>query len=347
MTATLGELQQLKKQALDELQTLPLENWRVKYIGRKGAVPLLLRNVKDLPEKKRKEIGKAANEIRKQLESLYEEKKRELGKRNNELGKKEAKSVIHDSSFIVQQKGHLHPLSLAIHRIQEIMSAMGFRTVEGPELEQEYYDFDALNIPFEHPARAETDSFYIAPRQKRGDGRVLRTSTSAVQVRSVIENHLVPPFKIASPGRVFRNEKPDATHESTFHQIEALAVSENMTVADYKGVTEMLFSTYFGRKAEIRLRPGFFPFVEPGFEVDMSCPFCNDGCRICKYTRWIEMGGAGMVHPNVLKNMNIDPDKFQGFAFGYGIDRFAMLWHGIDDIRLFWSGDIRFLRQFG
>jgi phenylalanyl-tRNA synthetase alpha chain len=242
--------------------------------------------------------------------------------------------------------GHLHPLTQTLRRVQEIMSAMGFVIVEGPEVEEERYDFDALNIPLDHPARAEADSFYVHPRRRGGDGLVLRTSTSAVQVRAVIENDLVPPFKIASPGRVFRKEKPDPTHESIFYQLEALTVANNITIADYRGVTETLFSTFFGRQTRIRLRPGYFPFVEPGFEVDMTCVFCEDGCRVCKHTGWVEMGGAGMVHPNVLKNMNIDPRKFQGFAFGYGLDRLTMLWHNIEDIRLFWSGDIRFLRQF-
>ena len=198
----------------------------------------------------------------------------------------------------------------------------------------------------EHKERAETDAFYVSPRHPQGQGLVLRTSTSAVQVRSVLADNLIPPFKITSPGRVFRNEKPDPTHESSFHQIEALMVGQRVTIADYRAVTETLFSTFFNRPVTIRLRPGYFPFVEPGFEVDMSCVFCQGGCRICQQSGWLEMGGAGMVHPNVLQNMNIDAQKFQGFAFGYGIDRLVMLQHNIPDIRLFWSGDLRFLRQF-
>lgn len=341
MTVTLGNLHQLKKQALEEFETLALEDWRIKYIGRKGSVPLLLRDVKNLPEEDRKNFGKSANTLRKELEGLYEQKKKKIA-----LDKVDQSLDIGHWDLGFAPQGHLHPLTLTIRRLQDIMTAMGFTVVEGPEVEEEYYDFDALNVSLEHPARSETDSFFVNPRKPRGQGLVLRSSTSAVQVRTVVEQGLKPPFMITSPGRVFRNEKVDATHESTFHQVEALMVGENITVADYKGVTETLFSTFFGREAKIRLRPGYFPFVEPGFEVDMTCPFCNDGCRVCKYTRWLEMGGAGMVHPNVLKNMNIDAEKFQGFAFGYGIDRFAMLWHGIDDIRLFWSGDIRFLKQF-
>lgn len=343
MTAATEEISLLKTKALTALNeaasAADLEVWRVTYIGRKGAVPKLLREVKNLSVEDRKEVGKKANDLRQELEELYKQK-RDTAKQP------ETSDYNLQPTTYKLTKGHMHPTTLAMRRIQEIMSAMGFVIVEGPELEQEYYDFDALNVPFEHPARAESDSFYIQPRRPRGDGLVMRTSTSAVQVRAVVEQGLKPPFRIASPGRVFRNEKPDATHESSFHQIEALVVGENITVADYRGTTETLFSTFFGRQVKIRLRPGYFPFVEPGFEVDMTCPFCNDGCRVCKFTRWIEMGGAGMVHPNVLKNMNIDSQKFQGFAFGYGIDRFAMLWHSIDDIRLFWSGDIRFLEQF-
>ena len=165
-------------------------------------------------------------------------------------------------------------------------------------------------------------------------------------MRTVIEQKLTPPFRIASPGRVFRNEKPDATHESMFHQIEALVVGEDVTVANYIHITKTLFSEFFGSDVNIRLRPGYFPFVEPGFEVDMTCVFCENGCSICKGTKWLEMGGAGMVHPNVLKNMNIDPEKYQGFAWGYGLDRFTLLEHSIPDIRLLWSGEIRFLKQF-
>ena len=345
MTAMPSEVDHLKSRALKALESAAvledLESWRIEYIGRKGAVPRLLRKIKDLPVNDRREAGQSANHLRRELEDLYQQKKSGLAK--PESG---ALPVVAAGEGREVVPGAMHPISLTTRRIQEIMAGMGFVIVEGPEAEQEYYDFDALNIPLEHSARAETDSFFLKPRRPKGQGVVMRSSTSAVQVRTVIEMNLKPPFQIASPGRVFRNEKPDPTHESMFHQVEALMVGESVTIADYKGVTETFFSTLFSREAKIRLRPGYFPFVEPGFEVDMTCPFCNDGCRICKFTCWIEMGGAGMVHPNVLKNMNIDTTNFQGFAFGYGIDRISMLWHGIDDIRLFWSGDIRFLRQF-
>ncbi|MCH8748628.1 phenylalanine--tRNA ligase subunit alpha [Patescibacteria group bacterium] len=332
---------QLKQQATEQLKkiTTPeeLEQWRVNFLGRKGQVPRLLRTVKDQPAEQRAAFGQHGNKLRQELEGLLTAHQKKVGTR----AMSQPQPKVNQAGL-----GHLHPLTLTRRRLQNIMAALGFLIIEGPEVEEEKYDFDALNIPFEHPARAETDTFYLAPRSPRGDGRVLRTSTSAVQVRAVIENDLVPPFQIASPGRVFRNEKPDPTHESTFYQLEALMVGPSVTVADYRSITEALFSTFFGKVASIRLRPGYFPFVEPGFEIDMSCPFCQSGCRLCKQTTWIEMGGAGMVHPNVLSNMNVDPEKYQGFAFGYGIDRFTMLQHGIDDIRLFWSGDIRFLKQF-
>lgn len=346
MTKTPAELLSLKREAQASLSdaTTPdaLETWRVRYLGRKGVVPLLLREIKKLLLEERKEIGQVANQLRRELEELYESKKQAIQRKP--IAKKDLGIGHWELGFV--PLGHFHPITLTIRHVQDILAALGFEIVGGPEVEQEYYDFDALNIPFQHPARAETDSFYLEPRRPQGQGLVLRSSTSAVQVRSVIENHLTPPFKIASPGRVFRNEKVDATHESTFHQFEGLAVGESITLADLKSVIEALYSTFFNQAVNIRFRPGFFPFVEPGLEVDMSCPFCKKGCRVCKYTRWVEIMGAGMVHPNVLRNMNVDPAQYQGYAFGGAVDRLAMLQYGIDDIRLFWSGDIRFLRQF-
>lgn len=346
MTVTAAEISQLKKKALRALaeaaSAAQLENWRIVYIGRKGSVPKLLREVKDLSVEDRKKIGKEANDLRQELEELYEQKQTFPKPPISPLSRGEKNSSLEKGRLGGVSAGHMHPITMTIRRIQDILASLEFFIVEGPEVEEARFNFDQLNIPLEHPARAESDTFYL----KNQADLILRTQTSPVQLRAVLENNLIPPFKIASPGRVFRNEKPDATHESTFHQIEALVVGDDIAVADYRGTTETLFSTFFGRPVKIRLRPGYFPFVEPGFEVDMTCPFCNDGCRVCKFTQWIEMGGAGMVHPNVLKNMNIDSKKFQGFAFGYGIDRLAMLWHSIDDIRLFWSGDIRFLKQF-
>lgn len=352
MTKTPAELLKLKSEAQASLSEVTsadaLEAWRVKYIGRKGAVPLLLREVKKLPLAERKAIGQAANALRRELEDLYTEKKQTI--QHKPIAKKDL--GIGHWSLGFAPLGHFHPITLTIRRIQDIVAAMGFFIVEGPEVEEAQYNFDLLNIPLEHAARAETDTFYIQDHPKL----VLRTQTSPVQLRAVLENNLTPPFKVVSPGRVFRAERTDATHESTFYQFEGLEVGESITLADFKGVIEAFYSTFFGRDVKIRLRPSYFPFVEPGFEVDVSCVFCQGpaprsspsevGCRICKYTRWIEIMGAGMVHPNVLRNMNVDPAKYQGYAFGGAIDRLAMLQYGIDDIRLFWSGDIRFLKQF-
>ncbi|MEX0650357.1 MAG: phenylalanine--tRNA ligase subunit alpha [Candidatus Andersenbacteria bacterium] len=339
MTATQDTIEKLKKKAAEQLNTVSsleeLELWRVEHLGRKGALPLFLRGVKDLPQDLRADAGAAANALRVELEAAFEDKKGQLG----------GQAIFETFQEVAKSKGegHLHPLTVAMRRISAILSAMGFLIVEGPEVEEARYNFDLLNIPLEHPARGETDTFYIKSRANLA----LRPHTSSVQVRTVLERDLIPPFRIASPGRVFRAERTDATHETTFHQFEALYVGNKVSVADFKGTVEAFYSTYFQSDVSIRLRPSYFPFVEPGFEVDMSCVFCQQkGCRVCKHTGWVEIMGAGMVHPNVLRNMNVDPDKHQGFAFGGAVDRLVMLQHGISDIRLLWSGDFRFLKQF-
>lgn len=344
MTETPDNLPIISEQARSTLEALTsaqqLEAWRVQYIGRKGIVPQLLRTVSELPLEERKRAGASANVLRQELEQLYEVKKNSL-----------APTRQADESAVGtmgQGVGHIHPLTITINRIISIFSALGFAVAEGPEVEEQTYNFDLLNIPKEHPARAESDTFYIS-NQTGSDGLplILRTQTSPVQIRAVQDGNLRPPIRLISPGRVFRSEKTDATHESTFYQFEGLVISETASVAEFKGVTEQFYSAFFGKPVSARLRPSYFPFVEPGFEVDISCLFCGQqGCRVCKHTGWIEVMGAGMVHPTVLKNMNIDAEKYQGFAFGGAIDRLTMLRHGINDIRLFWSGDIRFLRQF-
>lgn len=240
-----------------------------------------------------------------------------------------------------EKKGHLHPMTKMIQEINSIFFSLGFEIVDGPEMESEYYNFDALNVPKDHPSRDMQDTFWIKGKKET----VLRTHTSNVQIR-YMEKH-EPPIRIISPGKVFRNEATDATHEAMFYQIEGLMVDENVTLANLKGVLEIFFEKFFGKKIRVRFRPSFFPFVEPGAEVDMSCFKCEGkGCSICKNTGWIEILGAGMVHPNVLKAVGIDSDKYQGFAFGGGIERLGMLKYGIDDMRLFYSGDLRFVNQF-
>lgn len=238
--------------------------------------------------------------------------------------------------------GHIHPIAQATREIVEIFNSLGFSVIDGPELETEYYNFDALNVPADHPARDLWDTFWIKPRNLH---TLLRTQTSPVQIRHMEKNK--PPLAIIAPGKVFRYETTDATHEAQFHQAEGLLVGENITVANLKGILTEFFSRYFNAHMKVRLRPSYFPFVEPGVEIDMSCFKCvGEGCSLCKHTGWIEIMGAGMVHPHVLHNVGIDPEIYSGFAFGVGIERIAMLRSGIDDLRLFNSGDLRFLNQF-
>lgn len=238
--------------------------------------------------------------------------------------------------------GHMHPLSIIIRDISVIFREMGFAVAEGPEIESEHYNFDALNIPKWHPARDMWDTFWLKPKN---DGKLLRTHTSPVQIRYMKENK--PPIRIIAPGKVYRHEATDATHEAQFYQLEGLLIEENASLALMKGVLETFFSKFFGTKVNIRLRPSYFPFVEPGVEADMTCVKCEGkGCSVCKSTGWIEIMGAGMVHPKVLEWGGINPRKYRGFAFGMGIDRLAMMKYGIDDVRLLYQGDLRLTNQF-
>jgi len=241
-----------------------------------------------------------------------------------------------------QPKGHIHPLSLVMRDMNRIFYDLGFALVSGPEIETEYYNFTALNIPENHPARDMWDTFWLKPLSER---KLLRTHTSPVQVRYMEQSE--PPFRIIVPGKVFRHEATDATHEAEFFQLEGLAVGKDITLAHLKGTLETFFREFFGSDTSVRLRPSFFPFVEPGVEVDMRCFNCNGGgCSVCKRSGWIEIAGAGMVHPNVLSGAGINPDEWQGFAFGMGVERLAMIRYGIPDIRLFLNGDMRYVNQF-
>ncbi|MES2213470.1 MAG: phenylalanine--tRNA ligase subunit alpha [Patescibacteria group bacterium] len=238
--------------------------------------------------------------------------------------------------------GHLHPLTHVTNKISAIFTEMGFTIADGPEIESEFYNFDALNIPEHHPARDMWDTFWLKPLNAR---KLLRTHTSPVQIR-YMESHK-PPIRIIAPGKCFRHEATDATHEAQFYQVEALVIAEDVSVAHLKGTLETMFEKVFEKKTNIRLRPSYFPFVEPAFETDMSCFRCEGkGCSTCKGTGWIELGGSGLVHPIVLENAGIDSKKYSGFAFGYGIDRIAMLKYGIEDIRSLYQGDLRLVAQF-
>jgi len=307
-----------------------------KYLGKKGIVSEVLRSLKSLPQTKRKKTGEAANDFKREIGELIEERKKIF---------QNAGYKIQDTHFDITApgkkpvSGHLHPLTLARKEVEEIFENMGFSVVEGPEMESEWYNFDALNIPKDHPARDQWDTFYLE------NGLLLRTHTSPVQVRYMEKNN--PPLRIITIGRVFRHEATDASHEVNFYQLDGLMVGKDVNVANFKAVIQEFFRRFFEKPVKIRLIPSFFPFVEPGFQVDMTCLNCEGkGCSVCSQTGWLEMMGAGMVHPNVFKNSGLNPKFWQGWAFGMGFDRLAMMKYKINDIRLFYSGDLRFLNQF-
>jgi len=305
------------------------------FLSKKGKITQILRSLKNLDQKKRKKIGKEANELKKELGSLIGDKGRGFENLNFEKYECIDVSVPGEKHVI----GNLHPLTLVRRNVEEIFQAMGFSIILGPEMENEWYNFDALNIPKDHPARDMWDTFYLK------NGKLLRTHTSPVQIR-YMEKHQ-PPFRIIAPGRIFRHEATDASHETNFYQIEGLMVGKDISAANFKAIIREFLSRFFNKPIKTRLRPSFFPFTEPSFEVDISCLVCKGkGCSICSKTGWLELMGAGMVHPNVLKAGGINPKNWQGFAFGVGMDRLAMMKYKIDDVRLLYSGDLRFLKQF-
>jgi phenylalanyl-tRNA synthetase alpha chain len=299
----------------------------------------LLKSIGKLPPTERPAAGKRLNEIKHQIET-------ELDGHLLLIKNEETKERMERERIDITLPGYRYPLGLRhpLRSVQEeletIFVKMGFTAMIGPEIEHDYYNFEALNIPPEHPARADQDSFYISEQM------LLRTHTSPVQIRTM--EKLQPPIRIICPGRVFRRDAPDATHSPMFHQIEGLVVDEGITMADLKGTLEFFLRELFGSETRVRFRPGYFQFVEPGAEVDISCSFCGGrGCRVCKQSGWIEILGAGMVHPNVFKFVNYDSERFTGFAWGVGIERVTQLKYDIDDIRLFFENDLRFLQQFG
>ncbi len=320
-----------------------LNDLRVKYLGKKSELNELLKGIKDLSSDEKREIGPFANEIKKNIQSEIEKKLSEIEDKVD--AEKEWIDVTAPGEKI--RRGHLHPLTIVQRDIEDIFTSMGFEIADGPEVDSEFYNFDAINVPEDHPARDMQDTFWISkdPNRKKGEGVVLRTQTSTAQVRYMQEH--TPPFRIIVPGRVFRSEATDASHEHTFHQFEALVVGDNVSVANFLYIAETFFTQFFGKKLKVRLRPSYFPFVEPGFEFDISCTGCDGkGCRICQHTGWLEVGGAGMVHQNVFEAAGYERNKYQGFAWGFGLERLAMMKYKINDIRLFHSGDVRFTRQF-
>ncbi|HHV29270.1 phenylalanine--tRNA ligase subunit alpha [Acetivibrio mesophilus] len=336
------QLNSIRMQAEQELSNVgtitELENIRVKYLGKKGELTAVLRGMGALSPEERPIIGQLANEVRASIEGRLEEVKSELTKK--ERGLKLEKEVI-DVTMPGNRKmlGKKHPLSIVIDEIKDVFIGMGYEIAEGPEVELDYYNFEALNIPKNHPARDVQDTFYI------NNNILLRTQTSPVQIR-VMENKK-PPIKVICPGRVYRSDAVDATHSPIFHQVEGLVVDKGVTMGDLVGTLRLFAKSLFGEKTEIRLRPHHFPFTEPSAEVDVSCWTCGGkGCRVCKNEGWIEILGAGMVHPKVLEVCGIDPEVYSGFAFGLGAERTAMGRFNIDDMRLLYENDIRFLKQF-
>jgi len=316
-----------------------LEKLKVAFLGRKGKLTDVLRGLSALPADQKKSTGEKANVLKGELETLIE---RKLAGLKNELYASRLKTEKIDITLpeVPLSAGHKHPLRRTIEEMSSIFESLGFVTAEGPELETDWYNFEALNIPPDHPARDSQDTFYLV------DGkRLLRTHTSPVQVHEMEKRK--PPVRLIVPGKVFRNEATDASHAAVFHQIEGLAVDENIKFSDLKGVLTVFVHKYFSPKTNVRFRPSHFQFTEPSAELDVECTICGGkGCRVCKGSGWLEMLGCGMVHPNVLKAVNYDPEKYTGFAFGIGVERFAMLKYGVDDMRLFMENNVEFLKQF-
>ncbi|WP_339338869.1 phenylalanine--tRNA ligase subunit alpha [uncultured Oceanicoccus sp.] len=314
-----------------------LDTVRVEYLGKKGSITGLLKGLGKLSAEERPAAGAEINRIKQSLQALIGERKESL--EGAAVAAKLANETI-DISLPGRGEtvGGLHPVTRTIERIAEFFEAIGFETVEGPEIEDDYHNFEALNIPAHHPARAMHDTFYI------DETTVLRTHTSPVQVR--VMEATEPPLKVICPGRVYRCDS-DLTHTPMFHQVEGLLISENASFADLKGIVEEFLRVFFEKELAVRFRPSYFPFTEPSAEVDIQCVMCNgEGCRVCSHTGWLEVLGCGMVHPRVFESTKIDTEKYTGFAFGMGVERLAMLRYGVNDLRLFFDNDLRFLEQF-
>ncbi len=336
------QLKNIENIALEELKlakdSTTVENIRVKYLGKKGELTTILRSMGGLSKEERPIMGKLVNEVKATLEAKLEEvlTQIKIKEKNEKLANEVIDISIPGTKNLV---GKRHPLELTLDSMKEIFVSMGFTIEEGPEVEKDYYNFEALNIPKNHPARSEQDTFYI------NDNIVLRTQTSPVQARVMEKQE--PPIKMISPGKVFRSDAVDATHSPIFYQMEGLVIDKGITFADLKGTLELFARKMFGDKVKTKFRPHHFPFTEPSAEMDATCFVCNGkGCRVCKGEGWIEILGCGMVHPDVLRNCGIDPEVYSGFAFGFGVDRMVMLKYGIDDIRLLYESDMRFLNQF-
>lgn len=335
-------LQEIKEKALEQINSTDslekLNEVRVAFLGKKGELTEVLKGMKDVAPEDRPAVGQIVNDTRKNIEEVLEVAKKNLAAKLREA---QLKSEVIDVTLPAKKNnvGHSHPDTLALEEVENIFVGMGYEVVEGPEVEYDYYNFEALNIPANHPAKDEQDTFYI------NDKIVLRTQTSSVQVHEMEKGKL--PIKMISPGRVYRADEVDATHSPCFHQVEGLVIDENVTFADLKGTLAEWARQYFGPDTKVKFRPHHFPFTEPSAEMDVTCFKCGGkGCRMCKGEGWIEILGCGMVHPHVFEMCGIDKDKYKGFAFGIGLERIADLKYEIDDMRLLYENDIRFLKQF-
>ena len=347
------KIQEIKKQVLEAVEKIrnsqDLFDLEKKFLGRKSEFIGILKGLKNLSPEERKKIGELANKTKNEISEIILQKKDSLG----------APLDLEKEKFDVtlpgrrKGRGHLNPISLVRRDIEDIFTSMGFEIADGPEMETEFYNFDALNIPKDHPARDMQDTFWLRQKHEtrntkhetKMEGLAMRSQTSAGQVR-YMQTHK-PPLKIILPGKCFRNEATDSTHEHTFYQFEALVVGEKITVGNLKMVAEQFFSQFFKQDIKVRLRPSYFPFTEPSFEFDISCTVCGGkGCSACKHNKWLELGGAGMVNQNVFVSAGYKRNQYTGFAWGFGLERLAMMRYKIDDVRLFHSGDLRFMRQF-
>jgi len=339
MQKRLQELETLAEKSLSGCRTLDvLTQLRTEFLGKNGKLTALLKEVGQLPPDQRPQFGQRVNAVKAKLSARIDQSCQQLetAEQSARLAKEHLDVSLPGNGSPL---GHIHPLTQTLQDIQTIFSRLGYAVAEGPEIESDYYNFEALNFPPDHPARDLHDTFFVE------GGTLLRTHTSPVQIR--IMEQQSPPIRVLMPGRVYRNDETDASHSPVFHQMEGLVVDEGITFADLKGTLEYFIHSFFGRDKHVRFRPSFFPFTEPSAEVDVQCILCDgNGCRVCKGSGWLEILGAGLVDPNVFEMAGVESEKYTGFAFGMGVERIAMLRYGIDDIRLFFENDVRFLRQF-
>ncbi|HOX10505.1 MAG TPA: phenylalanine--tRNA ligase subunit alpha [Candidatus Moranbacteria bacterium] len=341
----IDKINSIKNGALNSIEKAgsldDLENLKIKYLGRKSEFTNILKSLKDLPEEQRRTVGQQSNATKKAIEDVFMQKEQELKAKSFDFA---AEKIDVTMPAKKMRRGHLHMLTQVRNEIEDIFTSMGFETVEGPEIETEFYNFDALNMPKDHPARDMQDTFWL--KTEKGKERLaLRTQTSAAQVK-YMEKH-EPPLRIIVPGKCFRREATDSTHEHTFYQFEALMVGEDINVGNLKYIAQEFFSKFFKKDIKVRLRPSYFPFTEPSFEFDISCTVCGGkGCSACRNAGWLEIGGAGMVNQNVFIAAGYKRNAYQGLAWGFGLERLAMMKYKVTEIRLFHGSDLRFIKQF-